>query len=416
MSQKYFPIKTETACQLKWNWSSIQLYTGQTNSCHRVGLDSIPIDNFGDFHNTPKKLKDRQLMLSGQWPSGGCEYCRDMELVGGQSDRQFHLQIPNLYPPELEFNASETIVTPKILEVSFDNVCNMSCIYCFDKFSSKIKQENTLHGPFNLNGVEIRNRWDRTPNYYKFQEDFWTWMESNYQTLARFHILGGEPFFQKQFERCIEFFESHKNSDVEINIISNLKVSPDKLKKFISKFKQLLAKKQIGRLDITASIDCWGKEQEYIRYGLDMDLWRKNFDYLAEQKWLTLNINQTITSLSMKSMYHLIDYINELRQTRKIGHYHMNVDKYPFLKPEIFGSTFFDNDFKEILDRMPVDDWQYKNSFNMMKTIQMQCNAAQRDPDKLLQLKTFLDEMDRRRGLNWRETFPWLEPELNNVV
>jgi hypothetical protein len=28
----------------------------------------------------------------------------------------------------------------------------------------------------------------------------------------------------------------------------------------------------------------------------------------------------------------------------------------------------------------------------------------------------FLDEIDRRRNLDWRSTFPWLMKELENVV
>ena len=73
MAQRYFPIKTETACQLKWTWSSLYLYEGTTNSCHRVAKTSLTTDTFDQFHNTPKKLADRRIMLDGEWPAGGCE-------------------------------------------------------------------------------------------------------------------------------------------------------------------------------------------------------------------------------------------------------------------------------------------------------------------------------------------------------
>ena len=94
MSDKYFPIKTQTACQLKWTWSTIQLYNGLTNSCHRVGQTVLNPDTFDHFHNTEKKINDRKLMLEGEWPTGGCEYCANIEQAGGQSDRLFQLQIP----------------------------------------------------------------------------------------------------------------------------------------------------------------------------------------------------------------------------------------------------------------------------------------------------------------------------------
>jgi hypothetical protein len=126
MVDRYFPIKTDTACQLKWNWSTLRLYNGITSSCHRVQGDPITTDDFDSFHNTPKKLADRQLMLQGQWPVGGCEYCQKIEQAGGHSDRMFHLDIPNMTPPELDTNVVAVEVTPKIVEVYFDNVCNMS--------------------------------------------------------------------------------------------------------------------------------------------------------------------------------------------------------------------------------------------------------------------------------------------------
>jgi hypothetical protein len=102
MEQKYFPINTATACQLKWNWSTIRLYDGTTSSCHRVDPDTVVPGTFDNFHNTPKKIADRKLMLNGQWPQGGCEYCKNIEDAGGSSDRMFHKSIPNMSPPELD--------------------------------------------------------------------------------------------------------------------------------------------------------------------------------------------------------------------------------------------------------------------------------------------------------------------------
>jgi len=416
MADRYFPIRTETACQLKWNWSTIQLYDGNTNSCHRVDQTVVNPENFDTFHNTPKKLSDRSLMLEGKWPSGGCEYCKNIEVAGGQSDRQFHLQIPNLTPPELESDPTAVNVTPRILEVYLDNVCNMSCIYCWDGFSSRIQQENIQFGDFAENGIEIKNYSVRHPRHAELSAAFWQWMEANSTQLARFHILGGEPFYQEQFETVISFLETHHNPDLEFNIVSNLKVSTVKLEKFIERIKNLLATRRIKRFDLTVSIDCWGAEQEYIRYGINMDQWQKNFDYVAGQKWLTLNINQTITGLGIKSMLPLIQYINQHRKTRPIGHYFMACVNRSHLYPGIFGAGFFDKDFENILQEMPNDEWQHTNARNMMLGLQTEFNAHQRDNNELLKLRTFLNEIDRRRKLDWHNTFPWLTKELEHVV
>ena len=367
MPDKYFPIKTQTACQLKWTWSTIQLYNGLTNSCHRVGQTVLNPDTFDHFHNTEKKINDRKLMLEGEWPTGGCEYCANIEQAGGQSDRLFQLQIPGLTPPELETDPVAVEVTPRILEIYFDNVCNMSCIYCWNGSSSKIEQENIQFGDFSNNGIEIKNTVTRHPQFDLLVEKFWQWMKNNSEQLRRFHILGGEPLYQEQFETCLEFLETHNNPELEFNIVSNLKVTPARLEKVIDRIKNLLTNRRIKRFDLTCSIDCWGNEQEYIRHGINMEQWRKNFDYVAGKKWITLNINQTITGLGMKSIPQLIEYINQHRQSRPIGHYFMTCVDRSQLHPGIFGSGFFDKDFKKILSVMPNDTWQHKNAYSMMQ-------------------------------------------------
>jgi len=414
---KHFPIKTETACQLKWNWSTIRLYNGDTSSCHRASFSNINADNFDSFHNTTEKINARKLMLDGQWPLGGCEYCQKIESAGGSSDRMFHISIPNMMPPELETNATATSVTPTILEIYFDNVCNMSCIYCWDGFSSKIQQENVKFGRFEHAGIVLDNRAKKVDNIKVLTDRMWQWMRTHGQSLKRFHMLGGEPFYQHQFDHCLELFDENPFPNLEFNVISNLMISTEKLKNIIDRIQKLVAKKKLKRFDLTVSIDCFGKEQEYVRYGLDLDQWRKNFEYVATKKWITLNINQTLSGLTIKTIPALLKYVNNFRVDREIGHYFSTtVMTHECLHPGIFGPNFFDNAFVEILDSMPSDTWQQKEARKYMQGIQLQLNSNVRDQQKINQLGVLLTEIDRRRNLNWRETFPWLAQELTHVV
>jgi len=413
---KYFPIKTETACQLKWTWSTIHLYTGETNSCHRVNETKIDPEQFDRFHNTEKKLNDRELMLQGQWPEGGCEYCANIERAGGKSDRQFQIEIPNLVPPELDSNPIAVDVTPRIVEVYLDNVCNMSCIYCEDKFSSRIQQENLKYGEFKRDTLEIKNTSTKIDKFESMSSKFWAWMETNYSTLRRLHVLGGEPFFQSQFEMCLLFLEQHSNPELEFNVVSNLKVSRHKLESFLERIKLLLKQRRIKRFDLTCSIDCWGSEQEYIRHGINMQEWKSNFEYLVAQRWITLNINQTITGLGIKSMIDLVRFINQQRESREIGHYFMSCNNRPHLYPGIFGVGFFDKDLDLVLNEMPDTTWQQQHARALMAGLKTEFNTHQRNQEQITNLFHFLNEIDRRRGLDWQKTFPWLTKELKNVV
>jgi organic radical activating enzyme len=418
MEQKYFPIKTATACQLKWNWSTIRLYDGTTSSCHRVDSDLLTPETFQNFHNTPKKLADRQLMLQGDWPQGGCEYCKVIEDAGGSSDRMFHTSIPNMAPPELETTPTATKVTPQIVEVYFDNVCNMKCLYCWDGFSSQIHAENLKFGRFEKQGVVIDNSAKLLDNTKKeLTENFWQWMTANHDKIKRFHVLGGEPFYQEQFDTCLEFLKEHPSPELELNIVSNLKVTRHKLEKILDTIHDLVKQSKIKRFDLTASIDCFGPEQEYVRSGIDVQQWMENFKLVADQSWITLNINQTLTCLTIKTVPELLKFINKLRAQREIGHYFSTVVMtHECLHPGIFGSGFFSADFDAILAEMPSDTWQQQEARKYMLGIKSQIDSCERSDTKIEQLVVFLDEMDRRRNSNWKQVFPWIKKEIQYVV
>lgn len=417
MSKKYFPILSETACQLKWTWSTIHFWDGTTNSCHRVNSGTIDVTNFSNFHNTPKKLEDRRLMLNGQWPTGGCEYCKKIEDAGGVSDRLMQLTVPDLAPPELDSDTTAINVTPRILEVYFDNKCNMSCVYCWNVFSSKIEQENIKFGPFDHGGVKINNVGSKIQHFDQLLDAFWIWMSQNVHTLARLHVLGGEPFYQKQFDQCLDFFEQNPCPDLEFNVVSNLMINQTKLQKHIQRIKSLVARHHLKRFDLTCSIDCFGPEQEYVRYGLDLAQWCKNFEYLVNEKWIYLNINQTLSCLTMKTVPDLLKYINSLSTDRKINQFFSTtVFTYDFLHPNVFGAGYFDKEFEQILNLMPTQTDQQQEAYKYMQGIQAEINKNARDDVGLKKLKIFLDEIDRRRNLNWNETFHWLAKELEHVV
>lgn len=415
MKHKYFPIQTDTACQLKWTWSSIYLYEGTTNSCHRVEKTKLTTDTFDSFHNTAKKLDDRRIMLDGQWPTGGCDYCEKIESAGGSSDRMMHLAIPDLTPPELDTDLNAVSVTPRIVEVYFDNTCNLSCIYCHNGFSSKIHYENTKFGRFDQNGVIIDNTHQRHPDQLELTEQLWTWLDTNYNTVRRFHLLGGEPFYQRQFDTCLDFMYNHSNKDLEFNIVSNLMIDNTKLRSYVERIKELVASRKIKRFEITASIDCWGAEQEYVRQGLDLVQWQENFEYLVSERWITLNINQVVSGLTILTMPELIDYVNQQRTSREIGHHLITVNEPTYMNPDIFGN-FFDEIFQQVLEIMPTDTWQQKEAHKYMSGVRLQIGSATPDSAELKKLHTYLTELDRRRNTNWRTTFPWLTGVLDNVV
>ena len=416
--KKIFPIQTETACVLKWAWSSIYLRQGKTASCHRTNQSKIDPNNFADFHNHPDKLAARQLMLEGKWPKGGCQYCEKIEIAGGMSDRLNHLQQEdhdlNKIPVELFENPKQTRVVPTILEIYFNNTCNMACVYCDSYFSSKWEEENRRFGLIDPN--KPLNPSLTPAEYKKMLADFWQYLEVNYASIRYFQVLGGEPFFQTEFDQSLDFWETHPNPELAINVITNLKVPPKKFHQYIDRFERMVKNKQINRLQITGSLDAWGPEEEYVRWGLDLKEWEENFTYLLDKSWVVLTVNSAITPLTIKGLPSLILRIKEWQQQRpenlEIFHSFMSVTHPVYLMPEIFGAGVFDTDFDRILEVMPLTNTFDINSKEHMAGIFKQISATPRDLIRINQLKTYLTELDRRRGTSWPEMFPWLNQEF----
>ena len=414
-NKKYFPITQGVACQSKWSWSTLYLNRSVTLSCHRASSSPLTVDNFYNFHNTDRKLADRQMMLDGEWPGHGCEYCQKIEQTGGFSDRMLHNTISDLSPVELEEDPTVLSINPTVLEVFFDNTCNLSCLYCSPQESSKIAEENKKFGLFDSHGVRLIPLKEKHSK--ALAPEFWKWMDTGFQNLKRFHFLGGEPFLQKELDTLIDFIESHPNPQCELNLISNLVIPKARLEKYIERFKKLIVDKKIKRLDMTASIDCWGPAQEYIRYGIDLAVWKENFEYLLSQKWIKLNINQTISGLSVKYIPELLTLLAEWKKVRYVGHYFSVTEPWPsYLRPNIFGKDVFANDFKHIVSLMGTVKEEEKTAIQYMTSIGNEIEIHDRNTVELKKLLIFLNEKDRRHNTNWPETFPWLEKELKDVV
>lgn len=415
LAHRVFPIKTDTACQLKWNWSTIFLTTENTASCHRTNHHRFDVEGF-DFHNTPSKLRDRKRMLRGEWPEKGCNYCRDIESAGGQSDRITNLDMPGMSaPPELDTDPGAVQVTPRILEVYFDNVCNLKCTYCGPHFSSLWDAENKQHGRFSRNGLIIPANFVKSPNIEQNKQRLFEWMAQHGSQLTNFNILGGEPLFQDDLDRCLTFFDQHPCPQIDLQIFTNLNARLRRVERVVGVVRDLIDRGHLRKFTITASLDCWGREQEYARFPLKLETWQENFEYLLEQDWISLVVGSTITPLTAHTLPDLVERINYWRQQREVHHYFNSVNSPSYMFIDIFGDLFVE-DFQRALRIMPEDTPDQIRVKGYLDGIAQQSSHPGVNPAEVMKLWTFLEEMDRRRHTNWRDTFPWLVDPMQNIL
>lgn len=423
MNKRVFPIHTETSCLLKWAWSTVYLRQGTSSSCHRTDQAPIPPDNFASFHNLPNKIEARQMMLRSEWPQGGCQYCEKIERAGGMSDRQYQLHAGHdidRTPAELFKNPNELKVVPTILEIYFNNTCNMSCLYCGAHFSSKWEEENRRFGMYENAPGTVKFGWDNKQpdlNYAQMLEDFWRYLHDNdrYTHIRQYQMAGGEPFHQEELEQSIEFWDKHPNPELTFNFITNLKVSPKKFQSTIDRLGTMVSQGKIKRVQISSSLDCWGPQQEYVRWGLDLNEWTENFEYLLDKTFVQQCINSAISPLTIKTVPELVERMNAWNARKphdhRITYSFMSVMAPQWMDPAIFGAGVFEEDFKKICAAMPNHTDYDRVLVDHMAGIGRQIADTPRNVPMINGLIDYLTEIDRRRGTNWRELFPWLDQD-----
>ena len=413
----------EPACLYKWQQTTVYLSNQTSATCHRIDAIDISLDNFGDFHNTAEVINDREKMLSGKWPGRGCEYCKNIEDAGGHSDRQvinndYH-KILKLTPKEIKENTNTndipTRVTPSTLEVYFSNLCNQACLYCFPRYSSRIENEFKRYG-IATDDVNDKNHFDndikkfefKRKNYEEAKIKFWHWMHTNARELKDYHILGGEPFYQDEIFENINFFKNNRCPDLHIQIFTNLNVNTERVRKILEEFRYLLNANHIKSLTLMCSIDTWGPAEEYVRSGSKNEIWKKNWDMLCNEFGLDfrIHIHSTLCNLSIKSSIDLVRLYNDssISKYKKNKHGFSLAGGHNHLHIGIFPDGFFD----ECFDQM-TKEVTFEPSKEQLLSFKKLTNFKPYNPKLIYKLKNYLDVIDKRRNMNWKETFPWLE-------
>lgn len=407
MSNELFPIKNNSACVYKWGWNTFRLYTGKSSSCHRVKSSFVSLDNFDNFHNTPEVLNDRKLMLEGQWPENrGCEYCKNLEDAGGESDRTYHNNIPGLSP--IDFDGTNLEVTPRILELYLDNVCDLACVYCYPFFSSKYNAELKKFGPNVLGYSYVEKHQDHS----KYLELFMNWLNKNSNKLLRLSVLGGEPMLQKEFWRILSYLETVENKNLELSIVTNLNSPLETIKNFVEISYRLLSQRKLKRVDISCSLDCWGPQQEFSRYGLSVDRWKENFEYLITNKWLNLGVHPVVNCLSISTMNEMQDKLIEYKKINnkiRLDYHLVDGSSEEIFNPIIFGPSFFKEQLDQLLEKFPIYSTMDEQSKSRLEGISKLISKGQVDKRRLKKLKLTLEQLDLRRQTDWKMLFPEID-------
>jgi len=438
--KKVIPIMNEVSssfCLAKWYHVTIYMHTGETHSCYHPRPHSVPLEELKDnpsaLHNTVHKKKERAMMLVGEKPSG-CQYCWNVEGLGEDyiSDRLIRNQ--SIYTPErmqeVKGNPWNFNVNPEYIEIAFSNECNFKCGYCHPKHSSSYYSEIKYHGPYKNvsqhgNSIEDFKLYEEEGNPYI--EAWWKWWPEMSKTLNILRITGGEPLMHKTTWKLFEMLEKDPKPNLEININSNMGVSPRLIEKLSKNVKSLLDQKKIKTFKLFTSMDTWNKRAEYIRTGLKTDLWETNIDTYVRTTNRPVSVMCTFNILSVTSF---IDFLEKVLEWRKKYQPLLNPADHkrrirfdtPYLKEPIqFDMNILPKEeflpyFDKILDFIKDN----MNEYDSTKFTEIEYEKFRRVRDYFastnyddsvvnqgrMDFYNWFSQYDKRRGLNFLETFP----------
>lgn len=430
-------------CAAKWYNVSLHLGHGFTNSCHLplphpIDAEAIKT-NPSALHNTDFKKRIRKMMLEGVKPAE-CSYCWKVEDIGRNNiaDRVYksiiyeEQDIAKL--KEIPWNED---ITPKTIEVSFDRTCNFACSYCNSGYSTTWgkdikdngayqKFKTTSAGAYYADGSwsEIFGKYNENNPYVKAFLEWWPELS---QKLLEIRVTGGEPSQSRNFWQFIDLMKQYPSPNLRLAINSNLGLNDKTLKKLINVTHEV----EVKEFDLYTSNESYGPHAEYIRDGLNYELWRSNLvKFIENANFRQVVIMMTINSLCLFSITEFLDDMLSLKA--KYGTHKPIVDLNILRWPAFMSPLVLPNEIKyELHGKLSIWFRKHKNSdlltvgekaqiqrlIDYIEVVNRGHNTT--ELDNSLQhhdFKSFYVQYDIRRNKNFQQTFPEIAEWYDSLV
>lgn len=426
-----------TMCTAKWLQSTITLYNGHTHSCHHPSPHKIPLDelvgNPSALHNTNHKKVARAEMLAGERPSE-CEYCWKIEDLPGNhvSDRTYKSSNMEWSVPHLERivkSGADGNITPSYVEVAFDNTCNFKCSYCSADVSSKWGEEIDQYGPYPTSSASGDIEWIKKigkfpiPNkdFNPYIEAFWKWWPTIKESLQTFRITGGEPLLSKHTWRLFEDIIEKPRPDLTLSINTNMGVPDVFIEKLIKNHNAMISK--VKHFSVFTSAEAANEQAEYIRFGMYYKKFMENVRrFLSETEDSQINFMVTFNAMSVTSFEQFLMDVLALRKEFNTNNAYnrvpmmINYLRWPNYQdvrvlPIEIRQKYAAN-LKFVMEKHSIDDTIgifYLEELDQIERLgKFMCEELPDLDRQREDFGKFFTEYDRRRGTDFKKTFPEL--------
>lgn len=231
------------------------------------------------------------------------------------------------------------------LELYLDNTCDLACVYCSNKYSSKWQQELNYASEADkdllLNLINDRNTYNPSANkinHVKRMLDEVVEFGTRCRDAAEGQImmLGGEPLLAPYIKKNViydivssYYTTASIDQKLKIVIVTNGNTPDALIDRTITTMNELSQQYEKLEFSIALSMESTGKIAEYIRYGLDWNQFVKNYKkYLATG--YQVGVNLTVNAISYYDTSNFIREMFEIsRQMKTQVFFQFNTCLYP---------------------------------------------------------------------------------------
>lgn len=422
----------KTLCDKAWNYPVVNFYNNEVSMCchaHHQKIQEKDINHYGkDIFTKFKPLKDAKLDLLNGVETSNCTYCWYLEKKGIKSSRsafkdsEKYFKDSGVILDNLTDDKKQDIIdisTPKLIEISVGNTCDLKCFYCNSIFSSQWASENFKFGePFKDGKGK-----DTVTN--KMEQAWWDWFNSGiYNDINSIGIIGGEPLIiDKTYEYIPKILEKCKSRNagwpIVLSIVTNLNAPEIYFNKFLELIPEIINNPNII-LDLSVSIESLNNRAEFIRTGLRWERFEKNLHKILEvtkesNSKIHLSFMTAISALCISDFPNFINWVVNLQEKFDIP---INLRGSQVVFPNWLSPTMLTEDYipyiikaKELINSKKLRDDCYRHGTwtNYSSMLDEVIKGILYPTKSLENRKIFVEKINllsSRRNLDFKNTFP----------
>jgi len=356
--------------------------------------------SFLDHYNSDKAVQVRKDLWNGKEVSG-CQECWFREKTGYSYRNSLNDRFYD-YIQEVIDNTNEDFTLKeskfRMLDLRFDNKCNLRCRMCTPSFSSALyKEYKDLDFPMQ---TEMDSAY-----HIAVDDDEYQFIIDQLKYTKILFFAGGEPLTQDKFYEILQYcIDNDLAKDIMLWITSNctkLKYKQYNLIEMLKKFKSI---------ELTGSVDAYGERADYMRYP---SKWNN-----VEANILTMisSVNNlkfiACPTIQIPNVYHIFDLYKYFLKNGicKSGDIHFNI----LTQPMHFNIKNLPQHHKEELYRKcdEMSDWldnsEYSTHFADKQQFDLVRSMLEQEPELLSNDKfvSRTNQVDKYRGIDFWKSFP----------